>query len=201
MSVLFIDSSYDITLGLLNEKYEWLDFRTFRGQRASNTLQTETFRLLKEMGVGMKDLSAVVTIAGPGFYTGLRLSEGFADVTKFFQIPHYSFYSHEIPGWLGHHDSAWVTKAYRGEYFIYQDGQQKLIETKDLADLKLPTEVFIHSETALDEKLRAIAGNAKSTLELLKESPRKIFKHVFHEKLIRESFYFRAPEDEFRMNP
>jgi tRNA threonylcarbamoyladenosine biosynthesis protein TsaB len=160
---------------------------------------------LKEKGVEMKDLSAVITVAGPGFYTGLRLSEGFADVTKFFQIPHYSFYSHEIPGWLGHEEGAWVTKAYRGEYFIYQwkgvVGKQNLIETKNLQDFKLPSEVFIHSETALDEKLRALVGNATSTLELLKSSPKKIFQHVFQEKSVRESFYFRAPEDEFRMNP
>lgn len=203
MSLLFIDSSYDITLGLLDEKLGWHDLRAFRGQRASSTLQTETHKLLKDFHVPMSSLSGVVSIAGPGFYTGLRLSEGFSDVTSFFGIPHYSFYSHEIPHWLGHEKGTWITKAYRGEYFFYEwngdSGKIRLLESKDLYTPQ--GEIFIHSETSLDEKLKPIAGNSISTSELLKSHPQKIFSRVLKENLKRESYYFRAPEDEFRMNP
>ncbi|MFL5784193.1 MAG: hypothetical protein ACJ76H_06270, partial [Bacteriovoracaceae bacterium] len=182
MSVLFIDSSYDITLGLLDDNREWLDLRTFRGQRASHTLQTESYQLLKNSGLQVKDLNAIVSIAGPGFYTGLRLSEGFADVTKFFQVPHFSFYSYEIPAWLGHTEGAWVTKAYRGEYFVFEwngtHQNKKLIDVKQLGSLVLPTKVFIHSETSLDDKLRPITVNAVSTMDLVKSSPKKIFEKV-----------------------
>jgi tRNA threonylcarbamoyladenosine biosynthesis protein TsaB len=205
LSVLFIDSSYDITLGLLDDNREWLDLRTFRGQRASHTLQTESFHLLKNSGLHVKDLGAIVSIAGPGFYTGLRLSEGFSDVTKFFQVPHFSFYSYEIPAWLGHSEGAWITKAYRGEYFVFEwsgvHESKKLVAVNELGSLVLPAKVFIHSDTSLDEKLRPITTNAVSTMDLLKRSPKKIFESVFNLKLERESFYFRAPEDEFRMNP
>jgi tRNA threonylcarbamoyladenosine biosynthesis protein TsaB len=203
LSVLFIDSSYDITLGLLDEGMEWLDFRIFRGQRASSTLQTETHKLLKDFQKQMSDLKRVVTIAGPGFYTGLRLSEGFSDVTSFFNIPHNSFYTYEIPFMTGVQEGMWVTKAYRGEYFIYEwkghEGKGKLLEAKDLS---VPhAQVFIHSEISLDEKLRPLTTSAVSTLDLLKKHPKLIFNKVLGQDLKRESYYFRAPEDEFRMNP
>ena len=204
MSVLFIDSSYDITLGLLNGNLGWHDLRLFRGQKASATLQTETHRLLKDFSTEMKDLSGIISVAGPGFYTGLRLSEGFADVTKFFSIPHFSFYTYEIPLWLGHNEGTWLTKAYRGEYFIYQwngtHSEIKLVSAKDLPQLKIAGQVFIHSETSLDEKLQPFTTNAISTSELLRMNPEKIFSVVM-KGMQRESYYFRAPEDEFRMNP
>lgn len=204
MSFLFIDSSYDITLGLLNENLGWHELRNFRGQKASATLQTETHRLLKDYRTDIINLSGIISVAGPGFYTGLRLSEGFADVTKFFSIPHYSFYTYEIPQWLGYAEGTWVTKAYRGEYFIYEwSGDKsgiKLVSAKDLSDLKVSGQVFIHSETSLDEKISPLTVTAISTSDLLKNHPENIFSVVI-KGLWRESYYFRAPEDEFRMNP
>ena len=205
MSVLYVDSSYDITLGLLDENLGWHDLRSFRGQRASSTLQTETYRLLKDHQKKMQDLDAVISVAGPGFYTGLRLSEGFSDVTSFFQIPHYSFYSYEIPQWLGTTSGIWMTKAYRGEYFLYQWNEKEnktvLLSAKELESFVVTGEVFIHSDTSLDEKLSKLTGHAVSTIELVKKNPEKIFRQIIDQKMNRESYYFRAPEDEFRMNP
>lgn len=205
MSALYVDSSYDITLGLLDENLGWLDLRTFRGQRASNTLQSETHRLLEDHQKKFRDVSALFNIAGPGFYTGLRLSEGFSDVAIFFQIPDFSFYSYEIPRWLGWTEGTWITKAYRGEYFVYQwqgtANSSKLLTSKELDDFSVSGEIFIHSETSLDEKLKALTKSAVSTTELLRRNPANIFREVMAQRLHRESFYFRAPEDEFRMNP
>lgn len=205
MSVLFIDSSYDISLGLLNEAGQWHDFRSFRGHRASHTLQAEAHKLLQGAQVNLKELKGVVSLAGPGFYTGLRLSEGFADVTSFFQIPHYSFYSYEIPSWLGEERGTWITKAYRGEYFLYDwdatGGRTKLLSTRELEVFTTAKPMYFHSETSLDERLLPLVASAKSTLDLLRTDPMKIFNHVLGAKLHRESYYFRAPEDEFRMNP
>lgn len=205
MSALYVDSSYDITLGLLDDNLGWLDLRTFKGQRASNTLQTETHRILKDHNQKMDALTSVISVAGPGFYTGLRLSEGFSDVTSFFGIPHYSFYSYEIPQLLGIQKGSWVTKAYRGEYFIYQweagVGQTKLLAAKDLETFLHVGDIFIHSETSLDEKLSAITVKAVSTNDLIKKDPVRVFQEIITNKIVRESYYFRAPEDEFRMNP
>ena len=74
-------------------------------------------------------------------------------------------------------------------------------EAKDLPALSLSGQVFIHSEISLDDKIRPLALNAVSTSEILKTHSKEIFQHVLGKNLKCESFYFRAPEDEFRMNP
>lgn len=202
MSVLFLDSSYDISLGLLSEDLSWRDFRTFKGQRASSTLQTETHRLLKDFHLKARDLSKLVTLAGPGFYTGLRLSEGFTDVTSFFGISRFSFYSYEVPELLGVSEGTWLTKAYRGEYFAYVwkegENRRELLSVKDLESFRPTGEVFIHSESSLDEKLTPFTNDARKTIDLIRNSSQELFKKIIDQKLSRESFYFRAPEDEFR---
>ncbi len=206
MSVLYIDTSYDITLGLLDENLGWKDLRNFRGQKVSHTIQNETHRLLKDFNTSLSKVTAVVSNAGPGFYTGLRFSEGFSDVLSFFQIPHYSFYSYELPYWLGHQKGNWLTKAYRGEYFSYKwegaDSHKVLLTTKELENLKNDFPFYIHAETALDDLLKTlIKDQAISTSEMLLGHSMIIFSKVISEKLHRESYYFRAPEDEFRTNP
>lgn len=204
MSYLYLDTTYDGTIGILSESLEWVDFIKVQGQKASRTLQLETHRLLEKHGLELSEMDAIFTVAGPGFYTGLRLSEGFADVLKFFGIPHYSFYSFEIPILLGFSKGAWVTKAYRGEYFFYEwkDAEEKhtLYSSKDIADIESIDNVFIHSVTAIDEKLISLTQNATDTSSLIQNSPRPVFETVLKNKWIKKSFYFRAPEDEFKVS-
>lgn len=203
MTTLYIDTTYDITLGLLDDAMSWTDLRHFKSQKASSTLQVEAHKLLSDFKIDPKNLTNIVTVAGPGFYTGLRLSEGFADVFQFFNVNNLSFYSYDIPKWCGFKSGVWITKAYRGEYFFHHwDGAESkdvLISAAELADyLKPLTNIFIHSATSLDEKLSALMGEVTSTNDLLRSHADKIFTNIFPNSK-KESFYFRAPEDEFRV--
>lgn len=98
-----------------------------------------------------------------------------------------------------------MTKAYRGEYFVYEwdqnGGRTKLLTSKELESFSPVGEVFIHSETSLDERMQRLTSSASSTNDLVRKYPEKIFQQIISHKLVRESYYFRAPEDEFRMNP
>lgn len=206
MTALFIDTTYDVTLGILDDDFKWIDFKHVVGQKSSIVLQKESWNLLTKHYIEPKKLTSIVTVAGPGFYTGLRLSEGFSDVFKFFNIDFCSFYTHEIPLWCGTKSGTWMTKAYRGEYFFHhwtEDSvKSELVATKDLESyLTRVDEVFIHSEGSLDAFSLGLIKKATSTHDLLKNHPGKIFKHVIPTKLKQESFYFRAPEDEFKANP
>lgn len=206
MSYLFIDSTYDLTIGILDDGLKWLSFEKHSGQKASTIIQSRAYELLSKHQIDPKTLKAIISVNGPGFYTGLRLAEGFADVLKFFGVPHYSFYSYEIPYWCGVPSGCWFTKAYRGEYFLYQwnqtESSYKLLTTKEVPEVLSKEEtVFIHSDISLDEFSRKNIREAKQTLDLLKSRPEIIFKNVLDHKLARESFYFRAPEDEFKANP
>ena len=204
MSYLYLDTTYDVTIGILSESLEWVDFIKVQGQKASRTLQLETHRLLEKHGLELSEFQGLFTVAGPGFYTGLRLSEGFADVLKFFDIPHYSFYSFEVPMLLGISQGIWVTKAYRGEYFFYDwkagEEERRLVSAKDLVTMKSLENVFIHSQTSIDEKLEALTSGAQETSELIRKTPRPIFETILKNRWVKSSFYFRAPEDEFKVS-
>jgi len=204
VSYLYLDTTYDVTIGILSESLEWVDFIKVQGQKASRTLQLETHRLLEKHGLELSEFQGLFTVAGPGFYTGLRLSEGFADVLKFFDIPHYSFYSFEVPMLLGISQGIWVTKAYRGEYFFYDwkagEEERRLVSAKDLVTMKSLENVFIHSQTSIDEKLEALTSGAQETSELIRKTPRPIFETILKNRWVKSSFYFRAPEDEFKVS-
>ena len=208
MTALFIDSTYDITLGILDDDLEWVEFSTFAGLKASTVIQKEAHQLLSNAGVDIRDLSSVLTVAGPGFYTGLRLSEGFADVLTFSGIKNYSFLSYSIPAWTGVESGVWMTKAYRGEYFFHlwneQGSQNKLVATKELENFLASVDksnFYIHSEPAVDEFSRKLLPESRKTsLHLLQKNSHSIFKRLFETESKVDSYYFRAPEDEFKVS-
>jgi tRNA threonylcarbamoyladenosine biosynthesis protein TsaB len=204
LSYLFIDSTYDLTIGVLDDGLKWLSFDKFSGQKASAIIQSKAYEKLKELGIKSEDLKGIITIVGPGFYTGLRLAEGFADVFSFFGVKQFSFYSYEIPLWCGHDQGKWFTKAYRGEYFFHHwqgsHSTQDLVIAKEISDHITDEQFFIHSDASLDTISSSLIKNPIRTTDLLKDHPASIFPEVLKRKK-REPFYFRAPEDEFKANP
>lgn len=217
MSYLFVDSTYDLIVGLLDQKYQWLEWESFKGQKSSLIIQKTIYQQLERNSLSVLDISGVISIMGPGFYTGLRLSEGLIDVFNFFGIKSYSFYSYEIPLWAGINQGTWFTRAYRGEYFLYnwdivrEKSFHELIKKDELSEKMAHLKnngkpLYIHSEVSLDENAQKFGGPFVHTCDLLKKYPHKIFPHVFFEgeNKVEETrkgpFYFRAPEEEFKIN-
>lgn len=202
MSYLFIDSTYELTLGVLDDGLKWLSFDRELGQKASQIIQKKAFELLSKHSLKPDNLQGIITVNGPGFYTGLRLAEGFSDVFSFFGVKQFSFYSYEIPLWCGYQQGTWFTKAYRGEYFFYRwNGESNFHELQATKDLKIGEgQYFIHSPSSLDTLSSGLIHNPVETFNLLRDFPEKIFPHVIS-GMKREPFYFRAPEDEFKANP
>lgn len=202
MTTLFIDTTYDISIGVLGQNDLWLDFQIFKGQKVSNVLQKEIYNILKKHDLKLNTFTNVISVAGPGFYTGLRLSEGFADVLKLSGIQHFSFLSYHIPRLVGIEEGAWITKAYRGEYLIHKWGLDKssdiLISEHELnSHLSNLKNIFIHSESAVDDKIMNSIQNYQTTQNLIQKYPENIFKHLNYQT---SSYYFRAPEDEFKVS-
>jgi tRNA threonylcarbamoyladenosine biosynthesis protein TsaB len=207
LACLFIDSTYDITLGILDDELGWIKFQRFFNQKASAIIQKETYQLLQEAKLSMKDMQQVITIAGPGFYTGLRLSEGFADVMTFMEARHLNFMSYEIPSLTGISEGTWMTKAYRGEYFFHRwnssQKENKLVAAKELESYLAGVDkssFYIHSQSAIDELSKSFLQQWKTTSELLEKEPKKIFTNILKSSQKLESYYFRAPEDEFKVS-
>lgn len=191
-------------MGILDDEFKWLSFERVVGQKASIIIQSHSQKLLDKHNLEVKDLKGIITVNGPGFYTGLRLAEGLSDVFQFFGVKHFSFYTYDIPLWCGHDKGTWFTKAYRGEYFLYEwegpKSSQKLISSKELPEVLTEEMYFIHSELSLDQISTPLIKKSLMTIDLLQKYPEKIFpKAISSEK--KEPFYFRAPEDEFKANP
>jgi tRNA threonylcarbamoyladenosine biosynthesis protein TsaB len=207
LASLFIDSTYDVTLGILDASQGWIQFEKFANQKASAIIQTETHNLLQAAKLNVADLDSVITVAGPGFYTGLRLSEGFADVFLFSGKKHYSFMTYDIPKWIGVKSGVWMTKAYRGEYFFHiwngETARNELVSVKELEGFLKNVDkshFYIHSDSAIDDFSRALIPAAISTVDLLKTHSQKIFSHIIKANSKVDSYYFRAPEDEFKVS-
>lgn len=207
MASLFIDSTYDISLGILDDNHGWIKFEKFLGHKASAIIQTETHHLLKSLGLKITDLTSIITIAGPGFYTGLRLSEGFADVLMFSGLKHNSFLSYDIPAFSGVPSGVWMTKAYRGEYFFHfwneSSSRNELVAAKDLEKFLETVDksaFYIHSDSAIDDFSRNLLEKCFTTSDLLKTKPEIIFSSILKSQVKVDSFYFRAPEDEFKVS-
>jgi tRNA threonylcarbamoyladenosine biosynthesis protein TsaB len=207
LTALFIDSTYDITLGILGDDMGWIKFQRYVGQKASSVIQKEAHQLLQDASLRLQDLTHIVTIAGPGFYTGLRLSEGFADVMTFFGAKHLSLLSYDLPALSGIESGIWMTKAYRGEYFFTHwaagKSENVLVAAKDLEtylESVDKSKIYIHSESAIDELCKKHLTEFKTTHDLLKSHSQVIFKEIFRTEAKVESFYFRPPEDEFKVS-
>lgn len=201
---LFIDSTYDLCLGILDEDFNWLNFDIHSVHKSSGILQSKVNEILIKNKTTPSSLRGVFTVNGPGFYTGLRLAEGFSDVFSFFGINQYSFYTYEIPFWCGYKKGTWFTKAYRGEHFFYNWHEKshsfKLIKSIDLDPSLFSGDVFSHSESSSDPLTENLIPGPIHTTDLLQEKPQQIFPKVIQSPS-REPFYFRAPEDEFKVNP
>lgn len=207
MASLFIDSTYDVTLGILDDSQGWIQFEKFTNQKASAIIQTETHNLLIKAGLKIADIDSVITVAGPGFYTGLRLSEGFADVFIFNGKKHYSFMTYDIPKMTGVKSGVWMTKAYRGEYFFHlwdgETSRNELVSAKELETFMKNVDkshFYIHSDSAIDDLSRGMISSPLTTVDLLKTHSKEIFSKIIQTASKVDSYYFRAPEDEFKVS-
>lgn len=184
-------------MGICDERGQWIGLHESVGQRSSAQLHADLHQLCEAKALVPRDIGRVVYLAGPGFYTGLRIAYGIAQTLKLSGVKSFSFYAHHIPELLGESDYIWITKAYRGEVFVYRSSDRKvqLLGEKDFYSQTWPSNCFIHSQRALDDKLRSTLVSPKETEgQILREFP------VLLDKLRDEDalFYFRAPEDEFR---
>lgn len=204
MSTLFIDTSYNQILGLLNNEGGPLDLRIKEGQRSSAVLHAELHDIMKICSLKPSEIKKVVYVAGPGFYTGLRMAYGIADILKLTGATLTSLYTFDIPSLLGIKNYTWITKAYRGEVFVFEKSptfeQHKLYSEKDFLLKNWYGEVFVHHRNALDEQMASKLKNVQSTQELLQTNLKTIYQQVQSASLLKELFYFRTPEEEFKPN-
>ncbi len=198
MSTLFIDTSYNQTIGLLGNEGTWTARKTLDGQKSSSILHAELHALLLSVNKKPADITDVLYVAGPGFYTGLRIAHGLADMLRIEGRTLRNFYNFEIPRLLGVIDYTWITKAYRGEIFIYQNGEAFLLSEKDFLARSWDGVVYIHHTSALDAVMNEKIPHALATEALMFERINEISQVLQQTPQVRDLYYFRPPEEEFK---
>lgn len=198
MSTLFIDTSYNQTIGLLGSEGTWLARKTLEGQKSSSILHAELHGMLLTVGLKSSHIKDVLYIAGPGFYTGLRIAHGLADMMRFEGRTLLNLYNFDIPRLLGVRDYTWITKAYRGEVFVHKNGETILLSEKDFLTRSWEGKIYIHHSSAIDEKLREKIPQARETESLLLDNVEQIRTTLTANAVLKDLYYFRPPEEEFK---
>ncbi len=199
MASLFLDTSSNICFGVLDEELSWSSFHFHKEIKASKALHQMVYDLLGELGLDIKNIKKLFYLSGPGSYTGVRVAQGFAEVLELQGVSTLSCRHFELPGLLGVNAGAFISRAFKGEAFIYEWGalgqKQKLVKEPET-----PTILSIYKEQGL--KLYTSEPDfykeALSTYDLLQNNSQTIFSEMEKRNLKTSVFYYRDLQDEFR---
>lgn len=194
---LFIDTTENITIGLLDDELCWVEYQYLIAKKSSAEIHFLIYEILKNNNLKLSELTAVFYSAGPGSYTGMRVSEGITNVFSWQDIKVYSFYHFKIPSYTGIANGIWLAKAFKGEFFLYSwqgDNESKELVLEKEVEEKLLNNGIYSGHIAYKDLQTVL------TCKLIEENPKQIFKTILDENLVEELFYYRPLEEEFKRN-
>lgn len=193
---LFINTVQGFQVGLLNSEFEWVDFFEQSISKSADLVHKKIYDLVVKNNITLDSTVKLISVAGPGSYTGIRVSEGVLSVFKLLNGSVFSFPIYLIP-YLSEQETTYkfVQPAFKNELFCYShrgathtDGDSILVS----AELEASSEkVFTYNFERPDADLN-------NCYFFVKEFSQKLFKNVVGLNLAYEPIYFRKPEDEFR---
>lgn len=193
MYSLYVDSSSSLVIGLLDTQLNWLEYKDQFDQKPSEVIHTELYQLIQKYQLDIKNINFIFN-AGPGSYTGMRLSEGLAQILEWDEKKVFSFYHFDIPLLAGVKTGSWVTNAFKGEVFIYRwdrlENSKELVAASDFVVVDKSVVYTLEAEKDFADLI--------STKQMLKKDAKIIFKSVLDQKLRQGPYYFRTLEQEFK---
>ncbi|MBT3981584.1 MAG: hypothetical protein HOE90_09550 [Bacteriovoracaceae bacterium] len=124
MSYLFIDSTYLLTVGLLDSSCKWVETRHLDSTKSASAIHTTINQLLTKNSCKLDSLSGVIYVSGPGSYTGLRVSTLISELLDWQGIQKYSYHQMDLAKFYHPNSGMWLSKAFKGEIFYsyWKDG-------------------------------------------------------------------------------
>ena len=197
MSAIYLDTTKNMTIGLLDGNLSWIKLQSFDDFKSTEGLHLKLLEMLNESGLKIEEINTLFSAAGPGSYTGMRVSEGIAQILKWQGIKTNSFYHFQVPEILGIKKYAFICKAFKGEFFLKDTQKEILLNLKDLSQVvaeykELGVELFTHYPD-ID------FPNFSLTTDLISLQGREIFSYIVRENMLKGPFYFRSLEKEFKV--
>lgn len=200
MAYLFIDTTSNLKIGLLSEEMKWMSLHNLDEKKPSEIIHKIIHESLLANNLSIKEISKVIACAGPGSYTGMRLSEGIVQVVELAGVPANTFYHFDLPNFLGVKKYFWVATAFKGEYFIFLFDNavitKKLVKKEDLKLELSKYEDFAAFALAPDENLPA---HFRFTTTEIVNNPEKYMKEVIARNTRDHAFYYRSVDEEFKI--
>jgi len=201
MTWLYTDTTDHVVLGILSEQFEWLEYLEIFNQKSTADLHFLINEILQKHKLNFETLNGYVFAAGPGSYTGMRVSEGIAQVLEWQNIKVYSFYHYEIPQIIGDTAGIWFSEAFKGEYFLFNcvSNETELVSKDNFIARINDAKINAYTHFKNDHSYSLIKSPAKIKLtgERVKDNSQKIFSHIVSKKKRVEPLYYRSEEKEF----
>lgn len=198
---LYLDTTFGTVIGLLDQNFEWLDYFENYDQKNASFLHQHIANLCLKNYIEINQLKGLILSAGPGGYTGLRVSDGISQTFSWFGYETYSFYHFEILSLMGVKKGLWLSNAFKGEFFCFnQELNQHSLKREAEWFINQPTDqYFTHYFQAFSptSKTKFISSQFIETSILIKNNSRQIFRQIIGEKRKKELFYYRPIDQEF----
>lgn len=204
MAHLFIDTTVNLILGTLSKEYKWIEYEKSSGIKSSKYIHGMIHTLLNNSGMDFSSIDNFFYVAGPGSYTGMRLSEGMAQIIEWQGLKINSFYHFEVPKLLGFSEGLWYSNAYKGEYFVCQWNEKEKAEfLVDKRAFQKKLDLFkdkgAYTHFINEKEGPSMEDNIIQTSDLIKEKSEIIFSEVRNEDIRRSLYYYRSQENEFKI--
>lgn len=200
MAYLFIDTTSNLKIGILSEDCRWIELHHLEEKKPSEVIHKIIYESLLKHDLSLDKITKVIACAGPGSYTGMRLSEGIVQVLELSGIHTLTFYHFDLPLFLGIKKYIWVATAFKGEYFIFQYDQGNISKTlvlrENLAEALNQYKEFEKYALVTDP---LYSEDFKFTSQEIVDKPEKYIPKVIERDQRDQAYYYRTVEEEFKI--
>jgi tRNA threonylcarbamoyladenosine biosynthesis protein TsaB len=193
---IYLNTIKGFQLGLLDQDFKWIDFQEENTSKSADIVHKSIYDLLKKNNLKLDKKLSLIYLAGPGSYTGIRVSAGISSIVEIMNGSVLSFPVYLIP-FLSEQSVNYnfILPAFKGEHFCYShqgnsiaDGSSQII---DLSNFQSNLPIYTFGEVFQGLKVSDV-GN------LISNNCSQIFSNAQKLKLNDGPIYFRQPEEEFR---